>query len=64
MGAPTSAILAEIFIQYFITYLDHQHFNKTSINDYFRYVEHTLIIYNTNTRNTDTFTDFNLIHPK
>jgi hypothetical protein len=46
MGAPTSAILAEIFIQY----LEHnniiQILQKHQILDYYRYVDDILIMYN------------------
>jgi hypothetical protein len=64
MGAPTSAILAEIFIQY----LEHnniiQILQKHQILDYYRYVDDILIIYNEEHTNIlDTLNDFNLIHP-
>jgi hypothetical protein len=46
MGAPTSAILAEIYIQY----LEHKQLYpiliKQKIIGYFRYVDDILIIYN------------------
>jgi hypothetical protein len=64
MGAPTSAILAEIFIQY----LEHndiiQILQKHHILDYYRYVDDILIIYNENCTNIqDTSNDFNSVHP-
>jgi hypothetical protein len=53
MGAPTSAVLAETFIQY----LEHTEIikilDKYQIIDYYRYVNTVLIIYNTNTRNIE-----------
>jgi hypothetical protein len=65
MGAPTSAILAEIFIQY----LEHndiiQILQKHHILDYYRYVDDILIIYNVNYTNIqDTSNDFNSVRPK
>jgi hypothetical protein len=64
MGAPTSAILAEIFIHY----LEHndiiQILQKHHILDYYRYVDDILIIYNENYTNIlDTLNDFNSVHP-
>jgi hypothetical protein len=64
MGAPTSAILAEIFLQYF----EHKHviniLKKHHIIDYNRYVDDILIIYNENCTNLDnTLQEFNLLHP-
>jgi hypothetical protein len=63
MGAPTSAILAEIFIQY----LEHidilKLLQKHHILDYYRYVDDILIIYYENYTNIDnTLADFNAIH--
>jgi nucleoside-specific outer membrane channel protein Tsx len=65
MGAPTSAILAEVFI----LYLEHTTIidilTKFQIIDYYRYVDDILIIYNTRTPNIDnTLCEFNKIHPK
>jgi hypothetical protein len=44
MGVPTSAVLAEIFIQF----LEHTHAHKTptTTTNYYRYVDDILIIYN------------------
>jgi hypothetical protein len=60
MGAPTSAILAETFIQY----LEHTAIinilNKYHIIDYYRYVDDILIIYNTQTTISDVL-EMNLI---
>ena len=63
MGAPTSAILAEIFIQY----LEHTTIidilNKYQIIDYFRYVDDILIFYNSHISNIDDMLyEFNNIH--
>jgi hypothetical protein len=63
-GAPTSAILAEIFIQY----LEHNDIlkllQKHHLLDYYRYVDDILIIYNENYTNiNDTLADSNAIHP-
>jgi hypothetical protein len=63
MGALTSSIMAEIYIQY----LEHndifQILQKHRIIDYYRYVDDILIIYDeTHTNILDTLKDFNLIH--
>jgi hypothetical protein len=64
MRAPTSSILAEIFIQYIeqnhiINILQTHH-----IIDYYRYVDDILNIYNENCTNIDdTLKEFNSIHP-
>jgi hypothetical protein len=64
MGTPTSALLAEVFIQH----LEHKIIDilkKHHIIDYYRYVDDILIIYNTRTTNiNDTLTEFNALHPK
>jgi hypothetical protein len=65
MGAPTSAVLAEVFIQY----LEHigiiDILTKFQIIDYYKYVGDILIIYNTRTTNIgNTLCEFNKIHPK
>jgi hypothetical protein len=64
MGAPSSAILTETFIQY----MEHNHIvnilNKFHIQDYYRYVDDILMIYNEDTTNIDDMIGaFNLIHP-
>jgi hypothetical protein len=64
MGAPTSAILAEIFIQHLentdITYILQKH----HIIDYYRYVDEILIVYKEDHTNIeDTLNEFNSIHP-
>jgi hypothetical protein len=65
MGAPTSAILAETFVQYLEHTVIYQILKKHQIIDYYRYVHDILIIYNkqyTNIRNTHD--EFNNIHHK
>jgi hypothetical protein len=64
MGAPTSAILAEMFIQH----LEHNDIlkilQKYHILDYYRYVDDILIIYNESyTDIKNALNDFNSIHP-
>jgi hypothetical protein len=64
MGAPTTSILAEIYIQYpehngIIQILKNHH-----IIDYYRYVDDILIIYDeTRTNIQNTLDEFNLIDP-
>jgi hypothetical protein len=64
MGAPTSALLAEKFMQhdehnYIINILQHHH-----IIDYYRYVDDILIIYNKDYTNIDNkLKEFNSTHP-
>jgi hypothetical protein len=65
MGAPTSAILAEVFIQH----LEHPEIinilKESQIIDYHRYVNDILIIYNTHITNIDDILNkFNSIHHK
>jgi hypothetical protein len=63
MGAPTSAILAETFIQH----MEHKYtypILNTQIFAYYRYVDDILIIYNKKKTNIEeTLTDFNNIQP-
>jgi hypothetical protein len=64
MGALTSVILAEIFIQY----IEHNHIinilQRHHIIDYYRYVDDILNINNDNCTNIDdTLKEFNSIHP-
>jgi hypothetical protein len=65
MGVPTSAILAEIFMQHH----EHNHtvdiLQKHNIIDYYRYVDDILIIYNEDNTNIDnTLIEFNSIHDR
>jgi hypothetical protein len=64
MGAPTSPIFAEIFLQH----VEHNHtihtLRKHNILNYYRYVDDILIVYNENHTNIDdTLQEFNSIHP-
>jgi hypothetical protein len=64
MGAPTSAILAETFIQYLEQNNIINILQKHHIMDYCRYVDDILIIYNEDHTNIDdTLNEFNVIHP-
>jgi hypothetical protein len=63
MGAPTSAILAETYIQH----MEHKHIYPILINHkitgYFRYVDDILIIYNQNQTNIEeTINEFNKLN--
>jgi hypothetical protein len=64
MGAPTSAILAEVFMQHY----EHNYIinilQKHNVTDYYQYIDDILIIYNEDNTNIDnTLTEFNTIHP-
>jgi hypothetical protein len=64
MDAPTSAIIAETFIQYVEHTKIIEVLKKHHITDYYRYVDDILIIYNMHTTNIDnTLADFNTLHP-
>jgi len=56
MGAPTSSIFSEIYLQYMGNTLIYDVLQKTRIEGYFRYVDDILIVYNEN------LTDINEIH--
>jgi hypothetical protein len=47
MGAPTSAILSEMYLQYIEHMFIYDILNQNSIQEYFRYVDNLLIIYDT-----------------
>jgi hypothetical protein len=65
MGAPTSAILAELFIQHLEDTKIIKILNEHYIIDYYRYVDDILIVYDTRSTDIDnTLTDFNSIHPQ
>lgn len=53
MGAPTSVILAETFIQYLEHTVISKILNKHQNIDYYRYVEDILIIYNAHYTNIE-----------
>jgi hypothetical protein len=64
MGAPSSGLIAEIFLQH----TEHKHLpsitQKHKIVNYFRYVDDILVIFDsTHTYVPDILTDFNVIHP-
>jgi hypothetical protein len=65
MGAPTSAILAEVYIQ-FLEYTKIANIlKKYQIVDYHRYLDDILIIYNAQRTNIhDTLDEFNAFNPK
>jgi hypothetical protein len=65
MDAPTSAVLAETFIQYIEHTTIYKILQKHQIIYYYRYVDDILIIYNAQLTNIDnTIDEFNKIHPK
>jgi hypothetical protein len=65
MGAPMSAILAEVFIQYLEQTKVIEILKEHHIVNCFRYVAGILIVYNTQITNIDdTLTDFNTVHPQ
>ena len=64
MGALSSSILSEIFLQY----IEASHIASIAKNhmiiNYFRYVDDILLIFNSTQTNTQSIlTDFNSIHP-
>jgi hypothetical protein len=64
MGAPTSDILVETFIQHFEHSKLIKILNKHQIIDYHRYVDDILILYNKNNTNiNNTLHECNTIHP-
>ena len=65
MGAPTSSIFSEIYLQSLENQEIHQLLKKHNIKGYFRYVDDILIIYDKNTSNIHDITeDFNNITPE
>jgi hypothetical protein len=65
MGAPTSGLLSEFFLQH-LEQLHIPHLSsKHGIIKYFRYVDDIMIIYDTNHSDVQNILkDFNTIHPK
>jgi hypothetical protein len=64
MGAPSSSLIAEIFLQH----TEHQHMAQLStehkIINYFRYVDNILIILHSNHSSIQAIlADFNTLHP-
>jgi hypothetical protein len=65
MGAPTSAILSEIYLQFLENNVIYSILKTYNINGYFRYVDDILTIYNTTESNIyNVLNDFNQITPK
>jgi hypothetical protein len=65
MGAPTSAVLAEIFIQNLEHTIIYKTVNKHEILDYQQYVDDILITYREHYTNVENILDdFNRIHSK
>jgi hypothetical protein len=63
MAAPTSATLAETFIQHLEHTIIYKILQKHQIIDYYRYGDDMLIIYNKHHNNIDnTIDEFNKIH--
>jgi hypothetical protein len=64
MGAPSSGLIAEIFLQHIehsqLTCLTHKH----KIIDYNRYMDDILLIFDSNHSNIQKILDFNSLHPK
>jgi hypothetical protein len=65
MGAPSSGLIAEIFLQHIersqLTYLTHKH----NIINYCRYMDDIILIFDSNHSNTQKIlNDFNSLHPK
>jgi hypothetical protein len=64
MGAPTSSIFSEIYLQYMGNTLIYDVLQKTRIEGYFRYVDDILIVYNVNLTNINEIHNrFNSISP-
>jgi hypothetical protein len=65
MGAPTSSIFSELYLQYLENSTIYNLLIKYSIIGYFRYVDDILIVYNESTTNIDDLLDqFNNVSPK
>jgi hypothetical protein len=64
MGAPTSAVLAEIYIQHMEHTQKYHILRKQQIIAYYRYVDDILIIYDQSKTNIDdTIQEFNKLQP-
>ena len=65
MGAPTSSILSEIYMQYIESNTIYDALRKHSIEGYFRYVDDILLVYNdSKTDIKEVLKEFNNITPK
>ena len=64
MGAPTSSILSDIYLQYFENTIIFDILTQHKIAGYFRYVDDILVIYNETLKNIHTVLDvFNELSP-
>ena len=64
MGAPTSSVFSEIYLQYIENTAIYDILINNHIIGYFRYVDDSLIIYNKTTTNIyDVFNTFNNFKP-
>jgi hypothetical protein len=64
VGAPTSAIIAETYLQNLEHNQVYNLLTKNKIIGYFRYVDDILIVYDKNKTHNDTMiTEFNTLHP-
>jgi len=64
MGAPTSSILSEVYLQHIENTKIHQLLKKHRTEGYFRYVDDILVVYNDNTNIYNVLEDFNNLAPK
>jgi len=65
MGAPTSDLFAEFFLQYLEQLHISQLSDKHKIIKHFRYADDVLVIYNTNHTDVQSvLKDFNTLHPR
>jgi len=65
VGAPTSFILSEVYLQYMQNTTIHELLKKHRIEGYFRYVDDSLVVYNDdNTNIYNVLEDFNNLAPK
>ena len=65
MGAPTSSILSEVYLQYMENTTIYELLKKHRIEGYFRYVDDILVVYNDdNTNIYNVIEDFNNLAPK
>jgi hypothetical protein len=65
MGAPTSAILSEIYLQYIEHTSMYNILTQNNIHGYFRYVDDILLVYDVELINIhNVLKEFNTISPK
>jgi hypothetical protein len=64
MGAPTSSIFSEVFIQHLESLISVYALTEHNIITYNRYVDDILIVYNRDTTNNEhLLSEFNDLHP-